>query len=109
MGKALFHGAYFFPAAGNRRRGCVVMPVNLPHTTIEHRNHAGVNVMMKTLGFGVGAMVGPALLTGAILYASTPEAEAPMEEQTLLETHGTGNVSDGGKAYRDYGVVWTKL
>jgi len=65
--------------------------------------------MIKTVGFGVGAMVGPALLTGAILYASAPEAEAPMEEQTMVQAGDTGSVTEGSKVYKDYGVVWTKL
>ncbi len=54
-------------------------------------------------------MMGPALLTGAILYASAPEAEAPVEEQTMFEANDTGDLSDSPKVYKDYGVVWTKL
>lgn len=62
--------------------------------------------MMKTLGFGMGAMVGPALLTGAILYAFSPDAEAPVDD---VFASSAVEQDDTPKAYKDYGVVWTKL
>lgn len=68
-----------------------------------------VNEMIKTLGFGAGALLGPAVLTGAILYASAPEAESPVEEQAMNEVFVHDEVSDSPKVYKDYGVVWTKL
>lgn len=63
--------------------------------------------MIKTLGFGMSALAGPALLTGAILYASAPEAEAPMSEPGLQVSEQDGAASR--EMHKDYGVVWTKL
>lgn len=65
--------------------------------------------MIKTIGFGLGALAGPALMTGAILYASAPDAATPAGERAAVEAED-GAVGGGqSKAYKDYGVVWSKL
>ncbi len=75
----------------------------LPH---DLKMQCGDNEMMKTLGFGLGALTGPILMTAAILYTAAPEAEVPVEEQTMIPA---SDVVANGKVYKDYGVVWSKL
>lgn len=65
--------------------------------------------MIKTIGFGLGALAGPAMMTGAILYTSAPEAATTRTEHAAFEEQESTLGGGQAKAYKDYGVVWSKL